>query len=185
MKKAVFLDLEGTLGGDGFGDILSFSFYPSAIPAIKMLNEAELLAIVVTNQSHISRGDFTYQDFESRMDDLKRELAEHRAKLDAFYCCPHTHEDKCLCRKPLPGMIIQAQKDFDIELSESYMVGDTGAWDMVLARSVGCKAILVRTGLGEGSLGDYRHEWADIEPDFVAEDVLEAVRWIVGIDSAV
>ena len=185
MKKAVFLDLEGTLGGDGFGDILSFSFYPSAIPAIKMLNEAELLAIVVTNQSHISRGDFTYQDFESRMDDLKRQLTERGAKLDAFYCCPHTHEDKCLCRKPLPGMIIQAQKDFDIELSESYMVGDTGAWDMVLARSVGCKAILVRTGLGEGSLGDYRHEWADIEPDFVAEDVLEAVRWIVGIDSAV
>lgn len=185
MKKAVFLDMEGTLGGDGFGDILTFSFYPFAIPAIKLLNEAELLAIVITNQIHISRGDFTYQDFEKRMDDLKRQLAEHGAKLDAFYCCPHTSEDKCSCRKPLPGMIVQAQKDFDIELSESYMVGDTGAWDMVLARSVSCKAILVRTGLGEGSLGDYRHEWAEIEPDFVAEDVLEAVKWIVDINSAI
>ncbi len=161
------------------GDILDFSFYPVSIPAIKLLNEADLTVIVVTNQSRISKGYFTYNDFERRVDELKQELAEHGAELDAVYCCPHTGEDNCTCRKPLPGMLLQAQRDFGLELTECYLVGDTGAWDMVLARSLGCKAVLVRTGLGEGSLLEYRHLWAHIEPDFVAENVLEAAQWIL------
>ena len=181
-RKAVFLDLQGTLGGEGLGDILSFSFYPFAFPAIKLLNEADLLVIVITNQSRISQGVFTYDDFERRIDTLKQELAAHGAMLDAVYCCPHTNEDNCSCRKPLPGMLLQAQKDFDLDLSECYLVGDVGAWDMVLARSAGCRAILVRTGLGEGSLGSYRDRWADIEPDFVAQDVLDAAKWIVVLE---
>jgi histidinol-phosphate phosphatase family protein len=175
-RKAVFLDLQGTLGGDGFGDILGFAFFPFAVPAIKLLNEADLLTIAITNQTHISQGHFTYDEFERRIDDLKQELAEHGAKLDGVYCCPHS------CRKPAPGMVLQAQRDFDLDLSGCYLVGDRGDADMVLARSVGCKAILVRTGLGEGSLGQYRDSWADIEPDFVAQDVLDAARWIVAME---
>lgn len=181
-RSTVFLDLQGTLGGEGLGDILDFSFYPFSIPAIKLLNEANLLVVVVTNQSHISKGHFTYADFERRVDELKQELAEHGAKLDAVYCCPHTTTDNCSCKKPLPGMVLQAQRDFGLDLTECYLVGDVGAWDMVLARSVGCKAILVRTGLGKGSLEEYRHLWGDIEPDFVAENILEAARWIVGLE---
>ena len=68
---------------------------------------------------------------------------------------------------------------FDLDLLKSYVVGDVGAWDIVLARSVNAKGILVRTGLGESSLGEYRHTWADIEPDFIAQDVLDAVHWIL------
>lgn len=161
------------------GDILDFSFYPFSISAIKLLNEANLMVIVVTNQSHISKGYFTYDHFDRRVDELKQELAEHGAELDAVYCCPHTSEDNCTCRKPLPGMLLQAQRELGVDLTECYLVGDTGAWDMMLARSVGSKAILVRTGLGEGSLGEYRHLWAEIEPDFVAENLLEAAGWIV------
>ncbi len=178
-RRAVFLDLQGTLGGEGMGDILDFSFYPFSISAIKLLNEANLMVIVVTNQSHISKGYFTYDHFDRRVDELKQELAEHEAELDAVYCCPHTSEDNCTCRKPLPGMLLQAQRELGLDLTECYLVGDTGAWDMMLARSVGSKAILVRTGLGEGSLGEYRHLWAEIEPDFVAENLLEAAGWIV------
>ncbi len=178
-RRAVFLDLQGTLGGEGMGDILDFSFYPFSISAIKLLNEANLMVIVVTNQSHISKGYFTYDHFDRRVDELKQELAEHGAELDAVYCCPHTSEDNCTCRKPLPGMLLQAQRELGLDLTECYLVGDTGAWDMMLARSVGSKAILVRTGLGEGSLGEYRHLWAEIEPDFVAENLLEAAGWIV------
>jgi len=181
-RRAVFLDLQGTLGGEGLGDILEFSFYPFSIPAIKLLNEADLLVIVVTNQGHISKGYFTYNDFQRRIDDLKQELAEQGAKLDGVYCCPHTDEDNCSCKKPLPGMVLRGQRDFDLDLTECYLVGDGGASDMMLARSVGCRAILVRTGLGEGSLGKCRHLWAEIEPDFVAEDVLEAARWIVELE---
>jgi D-glycero-D-manno-heptose 1,7-bisphosphate phosphatase len=181
-RKAVFLDLQGTLGGDGLGDILDFAFFPFAVPAIKLLNEADLLTIAITNQTHISQGRFTYDEFEKRIDDLKQELAEHEAKLDAVYCCPHVPADRCSCRKPSPGMVLQAQRDFDLDLSRCYVIGDRGDADMVLARSVGCKAVLVRTGLGEGSLGQYRDWWADVEPDFVAQDVLDAARWIVAME---
>jgi len=113
------------------------------------------------------------------MDQLRRELAEHGASVDGVYCCPHSKEDGCSCKKPLPGMVLRAQKDFGLEVSSCYLVGDSGFNDMVLARWVGCRAVLVRTGLGEGSLGEYRHLWADIEPDHIADDVLEAARWIV------
>lgn len=178
MRDAAFLDLQGTLGGEGLGDIMDFSFYPFAIPAIKLLNEANLLVIVVTNQSHISKGLFTYADFERRVDELKQELAGHSAQLDAVFCCPHTPRDDCSCRKPLPGLLLQARERFALDLTRCYLVGDVGAWDMVLARSAGCRAVLVRTGLGEGSLGPYRHLWAGVEPDFVAADVLEAAHWI-------
>jgi D-glycero-D-manno-heptose 1,7-bisphosphate phosphatase len=181
--RAVFLDLQGTLGGEGLDDVLRFSFFPCAAPAIRLLNEAGLLAIVVTNQSHIARGDFTYAQFERRMDALRAELAEHGARLDAVYCCPHGKEDGCACRKPRPGMLLAAQRELGLDLARSYVVGDTGAWDMVMARAAGAGAILVRTGLGEGSLVEYRHTWADIEPDFVADDVLQAAEWVVALNS--
>ena len=88
-RAAVFLDVQGTLGGEGLGDIRDFTFYPPAIPAVKMLNEANLRAIVVTNQSRIAQGLFTYECFLERMESLKQELREGGARLDAVYCCPH------------------------------------------------------------------------------------------------
>ncbi len=181
-QKAAFLDLQGTLGGKGLGDIIDFSFSPFSPLAIKLLNEANLLVIVLTNQSHIAKGYFTYEHFEKRIEELKEKLAEQKAKLDTVYCCPHASDSDCSCRKPSPGLVIQAQKDFDLDVSQSYLVGDTGAWDMLLARSVGCKAILVCTGLGEDSLGEYRHMWKGIKPDFIAKNVLDAARWIVGLE---
>lgn len=177
---AAFLDLQGTLGGDGFGDVRDFSFFPWSIPAVKLLNEAGLPVIIVTNQSRIAPGLITWQQFEARVDELRAQLAGHGARLDAVYCCPHTDLDGCACRKPLPGLVMQAQRDLGLDLASCYVVGDIGVTDMTMARAAGCHAVLVRTGLGEGSLGAYRHLWAGIEPDFVATDVLEAARWIVG-----
>jgi D-glycero-D-manno-heptose 1,7-bisphosphate phosphatase len=84
-QSAVFLDLQGTLGGDGLGDILDFSFFPSAIPAIKELNDAGFLAILVTNQSHIASGRFTYAEFENHIARLQSELAQNHARWDAVY----------------------------------------------------------------------------------------------------
>jgi histidinol-phosphate phosphatase family protein len=178
-SRAAFLDLQGTLGGAGTGDIRTFSFYLCAVPAIRLLNEAGILTIVITNQSHISRGEFTLADFDRKMDGLRACLAARGCHLDAVFCCPHTADDGCSCRKPMPGMIYQAQRKHDLDLPRCFVVGDVGAWDMRLARHVGCQGILVRTGLGEGSLGAYRHLWAEIDPDYIARDVYDAARWIV------
>jgi D-glycero-D-manno-heptose 1,7-bisphosphate phosphatase len=181
-NKAVFLDLQGTLGGDGLGDIMDFEFFPCSIEAIKLLNEHGILAIVVTNQSHIAKGILNMSDFHNRIEELKKELCKKDVNLDAVYCCPHGREDKCECKKPLAGMLLQVQKEFNINLKESYVIGDMGMSDMVMAKAVEAKGILVRTGVGEGSLTDFRHTWIDVEPDYVAYDVLEAVKWIIKME---
>lgn len=178
-NRAVFLDMQGTLGGDAFGDIRDFTFFPFAIAAIRLLNESGVLAIVITNQTRISRGLLTIEFFWDRIGSLRDELGASGAHLDAVYCCPHQDSDNCNCKKPKPGLVLQAQRDHHLDLESCYVVGDLGKGDMTLARSVGCKAVLVLTGAGETSLGEFRHTWADISPDFVAEDVLAAVKWIL------
>lgn len=178
-RIAVFIDLQGTLGGDGMGDIMDFQFYPFSIEAIKLLNENNIFAIVVTNQSRIAGGFLTIEDFNKRLHELVKELSLGGAHFDAAYCCPHSRHDGCECKKPLPGMLNKAKDEFNINLEESYVIGDMGISDMVMAKAVGAKAILVRTGAGEGSLKEFRHTWADIEPDLVVGDVLEGVRWII------
>lgn len=177
--RAVFLDLHGTLGDQGRQGIHDFAVYPFAGEAVQLLNTTTLLTVLVTNQSRIARGEMSHQDFAVFIERLKGHLAERAAWLDAVYYCPHRAEDKCACRKPEPGLLYQSQRDLDCDLSQSYLVGDVGAWDMVLARKVGCRAILVRTGWGEGSLGEFRELWAEIEPDYVADDLFDAAGWIV------
>lgn len=180
-KRAVFLDMQGTLGGTGIDDISDFDFYPFSIEAIKELNKNGILAVVTTNQSNISRGHITQKDFDDKMDILNRKLAENGAYLDGVYCCPHTKEDNCLCKKPLAGMVDKAVNELKIDLKNSFVVGDMGMSDIILARNIGAKGILVLTGAGKGSLTDFRHTWKDYEADCIAENVLEAVKWILKI----
>lgn len=179
-KFAVFIDLQGTLGGNGMDDISDFEFYPCAYKAIQLLNERGIPAIIITNQSRIAKGCISYKQYEERLDIWISQAAAKGAVIDAVYCCPHTKEDNCSCRKPLPGLILQALKDFELDISQSYIIGDMGKNDMVLANLVGAKGILVKTGVGEGSLTTFRHTWAEVEPFYVAQDVLEAVLYIIG-----
>ncbi len=178
-KAAVLLDLQGTLGGEGLDDIRHFAFFPFTIPAIRLFNDDGLLVVIITNQSHIAQGDFSYQYFLERMAGIKSEVEHAGAKIDAVYCCPHGTADNCECMKPKPGLVLAAKRDLTLDLSKCYFVGDTGAWDMALAQSIGSKKILVRTGLGESSLTEYRHTWANINPDYIAMDVLDAAKWII------
>lgn len=178
-NKAVFLDLQGTLGGDGLGDVNHFEFFSYSIEAIKLLNENDILAIVVTNQSHIAKGLLTISDFNKKIDILKSELGKKNAHFNAVYCCPHGRYDNCECKKPKTGMLVKAKRDFNINLTESYVIGDMGASDMVMANEVGAKGILVRTGVGESSLTDFRDTWSEVEPEYVADNILEAVKWIL------
>lgn len=178
-KIAIFIDFQGTLGGGGVDDIKSLDFYPFSIEAIKLLNDNDLLVIGITNQSHISKGELSMDEYLQKLEQLKDELVVHNAHFDEVYCCPHTDKDNCKCKKPLTGMIEAATNDFPIDISKSYVIGDMGMSDMVLAKNIGAKGILVLTGVGKGSLNEFRHTWKDAEASYIAENVLEAAKWII------
>lgn len=137
-QKAIFLDRDGTIN-KMVGFVTKpeqFELIEGAAEAIKAINKSGYLAIVVTNQPVIARGDCTFEDLQTIHDKMETELGKVGAFVDAIYVCPH-HTDKgfegerpeykcnCYCRKPKPGLLLQAAKDFNIDLSESYMIGDS------------------------------------------------------------
>ena len=179
MKIAIFIDFQGTIGGEGTDDIRSLTLYPYTAKAIQKLNASKLLVIGLTNQSHISKGALTWDEYLSKLESLESELLQSDAHFDVVYCCPHTQDDHCTCKKPLPGMVDRACAEFDIDISRSYVVGDMGMSDMVLAKNIGAKGILVLTGVGRGSLAEYRHTWQNCEAYRVVENIAEAVDMII------
>ena len=185
-NKAVFLDRDGTLNEEvGYvNHIQRFILLPRVGESIRLLNQHGWKAVVVSNQSGVARGYFpeslVHQVHEKMQDLLKREGAH----LDGIYYCPHHPEvgippyrQRCRCRKPGTGMIEEAVKEFVLDCSQSYVIGDRGV-DIELARQLGAKAILVLTGYGRGEWEYRKHEWKG-KPDFVAEDLFEAVQWIL------
>lgn len=179
LRRAVFIDFQGTLGGTGMDDIKSLEFYEFSIPAIKRLNENRMLVIGITNQSHISKGELSWDDYYKKLSLLKAELADQGAHFDAVFCCPHASNDNCKCRKPLTGMIDEACKQFNIDIQNSYVIGDMGMSDMLLAKNIGAKGVLVLTGVGIGSLNEYRNTWKDYNAHYIAANILEAVKHII------
>ena len=133
MNKAVFLDRDGTINIDkGYlYRISDFEFLPGAADALRMLQEAGYLLIIITNQSGIARGYYTEEDFMILNDWMKNELSKNGVNITAVYYCPHLPDAEveryrkvCTCRKPETGLFERAVHDFDIDLSLSYAVGD-------------------------------------------------------------
>lgn len=151
-QKAVFLDRDGTINkANGFvTKTEQFELLPGAAEAIKKINKSGYLAVVVTNQPVIARGDCTFEELQLLHDKMETELGKEGAFIDGLYFCPH-HTDKgfagerpeykcnCNCRKPSPGLLLQAAKDFNIDLSQSYMIGD-GKNDVLAGQNAGCKS---------------------------------------------
>ncbi len=151
-QKAIFLDRDGTIN-KMVGFVTKpeqFELIDGAAEAIKAINKSGYLAIVVTNQPVIARGDCTFEELQTIHDKMETELGKVGAFVDAIYVCPH-HTDKgfegerpeykcdCDCRKPKPGLLLQAAKDFNIDLSESYMIGDSYR-DVEAGENAGVKA---------------------------------------------
>ena len=184
--KCIFLDRDGTI--NVYKGLLYRSedliLYPNSAKAIRMINESDYLCIVVSNQPVVARNLCTIEEAWNINKKMEMLLKKQGAYLDDIFICPH-HPDKgypeenpdykidCDCRKPKIGMILEAQKKYDIDLSQSYIVGDTTI-DIQTGKNAGLKTILVKTGLG-GTDSKYK-----IEPDFVAEDLFDAVRIIFG-----
>lgn len=169
--QAVFLDRDGTIGGTGhFVHPRDFDLYPFAPEAIRLLKAAGLKLFAFTNQHRISLGQATEAEFTEQF---------LTYGFDTAYICPHGADEGCDCRKPAPGMLLRAAAEHGLALTRCAVIGDVGGTDMLAAHAVGAVKILVRTGWGEGSLGDHRGVWAHVDPDYVAQDLLEAVQWLL------
>ena len=178
MFKAVFIDRDGTVSEE-IGYMYHAGLYqpfPWAGPAIRKIIDSGMKAILITNQSGIGRGYFKEETVEEVHAILKAELARYHASLDAIYVCPHHPDAGCDCRKPNPGMLLRARDEMDIDLSGSYVVGDKYL-DIETAHRVGATGILVLTGYGREQRERYRAN--EVHPDFVVENLMEAVDGIV------
>jgi D-glycero-D-manno-heptose 1,7-bisphosphate phosphatase len=154
-QKCAFLDRDGTLNKlVGFlRDIDELELLPGAAEAVRKINESGYLAILATNQPVIARGEVTFEQLREIHNKLETLLGQEGAYLDAIYFCPH-HPHKgyegeipelkfdCDCRKPKPGMLLQAAKDYHIDLSASYMVGD-GEFDVQCGINSGCRSVMI------------------------------------------
>jgi len=186
---AVFLDRDGTINEEvGYLDqIEKLKIFPNAYGAIRLINDSGMKAVVVSNQAGVARGFFTEEFVVSINDLMQSDLNKQGAKIDKFYYCPHHPEEgkgiylrNCDCRKPAPGMLLQAAAELNIDLARSYLIGDRFL-DVETARKAGAKGILVKTGYGESLLQDDGPDTAtpDNKPDFIAADILDAVHWIL------
>ncbi|MCU6707322.1 HAD-IIIA family hydrolase [Paenibacillus sp. J5C_2022] len=173
--QAAFIDRDGTLGGHGhFIHPRDFELYPSSLEALQLLRNAGIKLFALTNQHNISKGKATELDFIHEFDNYG---------FDAAYICPHEPEDGCNCRKPLPGMLLRAAEEHELDLTQCVVIGDVGSTDMLAAAAVGARRILVETGWGKDSLGKYRQKWYEqATPDYVAKNFLDAAKWIVRND---
>jgi D-glycero-D-manno-heptose 1,7-bisphosphate phosphatase len=186
-RPAIFMDRDGTLSHEvGYVNHPSrFRLYPWTVDAVRAINKAGWLAVVVTNQAGVARGYFPESVFEEVQKRLREEVEAGGAHLDAVYAClhhptlgpPHYRVD-CDCRKPRPGMLRRAQAELGADLQRSWVVGDRHG-DLQLAWNVGARGALVKSGYGLGELTHLAPGWTR-PPDLVAENLLEAVERILG-----
>jgi D-glycero-D-manno-heptose 1,7-bisphosphate phosphatase len=184
VNRAVFLDRDGTIIEEvGYLDrIERLRLFPETVDALRALQRAGLRLIIATNQSGIAQGLFT----ESFVRDLHRhltaQLARGGVRLDGIYYCPHHPEAKlaeyraaCTCRKPASGLLQQAAREHDLDLAQSYMIGDR--WrDLIAGQATGTAGVLVRTGYGDT---EAQRPPAGGGADVVVDNLAAAASWIL------
>jgi len=182
-RKTVFLDRDGVINENRDKDYVKgwdeFRFLPKTKDAIKALTDANWDIIVVSNQAGIGRGVMSAQSVEEINARMVEEIEKDGGRIKAVYYCPHTPDANCDCRKPKPGMLLRAAREFGVDLLNSYLIGDSLS-DIQAAAKVGCKTILVKTGRGIDSL-ERREQWI-VDPDYVVPNLLEAASLVLAID---
>jgi D-glycero-D-manno-heptose 1,7-bisphosphate phosphatase len=190
MRPAVFIDRDGTINEQrGYINHLSqFELLPGVGEAVSLLNENNRLVLIASNQSGVARGYFPIELVHEIHDHMKRELERDNAHIDGIYFCPHhpngevlEYKKACRCRKPDTGLIDLARSEFDIDMTRSYVIGDR--WlDIAFAHNARLPGILVLTGYGMGEQ-EYVVPPEGIAPAYLAENLLEAVRWLLTQDT--
>lgn len=174
-NHAIFLDRDGVINKEVnyLSNPDDFEFIPGSIEALKMLKNKGYFLIIITNQAGIARGYFTEEDLHRIHEKMNQILLENNIILDDIFYCPH-HPDLtgfCGCRKPKPGMILEAQKRYNLDLVNSFMVGDT-LNDVKTGLAANCRTVLVLTGYGS----EEQKNIDLIKPDFIYENLLEFAK---------
>lgn len=186
MKGAVFLDRDGTTSEElGYvNHIDRFRLFPWAAQAIRRLNQASIPVILVTNQAGVAMGYFPEALVQEIHRKLQDELALADARLDGIYYCPHhphatvpEYRCNCDCRKPASGMLLRAAAELGLDLKSSCIIGDRYN-DVETAIRVGARSVLVLSGYGKGEYLYHAETWPRM-PDHVADDLDEAVTWVL------
>lgn len=180
---AVFIDRDGTINVNvhHLHRVEDLQLIPGAAQAIATLNTAGYPVIIITNQSAIARGLLTEQGLTHIHTELTHQLAKQNATLNGIYHCPH-HPDygekvTCACRKPNPQMLQQAAADHNLDLTRSFMVGDSLS-DLQAGWNAGCQSALVRTGYGKQVLSQV-DEHTHNRITYIGDDLLDVAHWIV------
>jgi len=190
-RPAIFMDRDGTLSHEvGYvNHPQRFRLYPWSVDAVRAINRAAWLAVVVTNQAGVARGYFPRSVFDEVQERLRREVEAGGARFDGVYACLHhptlgepPYRADCDCRKPRPGLLRRAETELGAALRESWVIGDRHS-DLQLAWNVGARGALVKSGYGLGELTHLAPGWPR-QPDLVAENLLEAVERIIGREDA-
>lgn len=176
MKKAIFWDLQGTLGGEAVASIEQFAPYPFSKQALSLAKQKGYLNIVITNQSRIGKGTLSAEVYAREEKRILDYFNASEALIEEILCCPHQSADGCDCKKPKIGLIRRCIEKYNLDISKCFVVGDMGKNEIVMAHNAGCKGILVLTGGGRASLDEFRHTWADYNADIIAENAYEAVK---------
>ena len=179
MKKAFFLDRDGTVNVEVhyLHRACDTELIPGAAEAIREIHAAGYLAVIVTNQAGVAKGYYGEEAVFEVYNELQRQLYDSCGeKLDGMYYCPHGYDDGCLCRKPLPGMLLQAAAELDIDIKSSYMIGDRPA-DVSAGIAAGVKSsVMVTTGHGQEMLD----QGAEVPAGgILAPDLLNAVKMLL------
>jgi D-glycero-D-manno-heptose 1,7-bisphosphate phosphatase len=190
-RPAIFFDRDGTLSHEiGYVNHLSrFRLLPYAVDAVRLVNASGRLAVLVTNQAGVARGYFPESLIHEVHAHVRAAMEAGGARFDGIYVCVHhpsvgaaPYRRDCDCRKPKPGLLLQAEKDLGADLARSWMIGDRHG-DVAVAWAAGARGAMVKTGYGEGELQWHAPGW-ERPPDLVAENVLEAVERILALDEA-
>jgi len=177
--KCVFLDRGGVINkkapeGDYIKNWSEFKFLPGVKEALKKLNKADFLVIIIANQRGITKGIMSEEDLKAIHIKIIEKLSKIGAKIDKIYYYPHDEKDNCECRKPKIGMLIEAEKDFNIEMSKSWLIGDSNS-DIVAGQKAGCKIILINEKLYKNDILIDR----GIKYNFKANNLKEAINKII------
>lgn len=175
LNKAVFIDRDDTICRDvGYcrrpEDLV---LLPGSSAGLKLLNESGFKVVVITNQSGIARGFLDEAILDNIHAKMKEDLSREGASVDAIYYCPHHPDEGCSCRKPAPELGLRAIKEQGVDPRRSFVIGDR-LMDILFARALGCKAILISNPKGIGEL-----QAARVTADFVAADLEEAANWVL------